>query len=95
MTDASRRPPDGPRTPHPSRGLWILVLLLLAPAIVVPLMVPIYDRTDPTLFGFPFFYWFQFALILVAALLTITALKVSWVADRRDREARRDRGADR
>ncbi len=95
MTDS---PP--PRTSgHPpgrtaSPRLWLLILLLLAPAVVVPLLVPIYDRTEPTLFGFPFFYWFQFALIPVAAGLTIAALLISHVADRRDREAH-DRRTDR
>ena len=29
--------------------------------------------TDPTLFGFPFYYWFQFALILLAVALTVPA----------------------
>ena len=99
MTDASRRPPDGPRTAHPSHRLWVLIVALLAPAIVIPLLVPLYDRTDPTLFGFPFFYWFQFALIPAAALLTITALQLSRIADRRERAARagqpRNGGADR
>jgi hypothetical protein len=52
---------------------WTLVLVLLAPAIVLPLLVPIYDRATPELFGFPFYYWFQFALIPLAALLTSTA----------------------
>ena len=88
MTDASRRPPDGPRAPHPSRRLWILILALLAPAVVVPLLVPLFDRAEPTLFGFPFFYWFQFAMIPAAAVLTISALQLSRVADRRDRAAR-------
>ena len=44
---------------------WTLIVLLLAPAVVVPLLVPLYDRIDPELFGFPFFFWFQLALIPV------------------------------
>ncbi len=52
---------------------WILAVLLLSPAIVVPLLVPIYDSPDPELFGFPFFYWFQLALILAAVVLTAVA----------------------
>ena len=77
-----------------SRGLWILVYVLLAPAVVVPLLVPIYDKTDPTLFGFPFFYWFQFALIIGASVLTLLALVVSQRAEARDRAERRKGGAD-
>jgi hypothetical protein len=69
-----------------SRGRWALVCLLLAPAIVLPLWVSLYDREDPTLFGFPFFYWFQFALILMAVCLTVPAYRLALGADRLDRE---------
>jgi len=60
--------------------------VLLAVGIVVPLLVPIYDSETPTLFGFPFFYWFQFALILLAAVCTLLAYGLSRVADRRRSE---------
>ena len=59
------------------RARWTLVLVLLTPAVVLPLLVGIYDRTDPELFGFPFFYWFQFALIPVAAILTSAAYRLT------------------
>jgi CBS domain containing-hemolysin-like protein len=52
---------------------WTIVVVLLIPAIVLPLLVGIYDRNDPELWGFPFYYWFQFLLIPVAAVLTTTA----------------------
>ncbi|SRR6478735_4198135 len=77
------RPPASP-----SRGLWILIVVLLAPAVLLPLWVPLYNRTDPELNGWPFFYWFQMALIPVATLLTVIAFALSRIADRRDREAR-------
>ena len=69
-----------------SRGRWTLIGLLLAPAVVLPLWVPLYDREDPTLFGFPFFYWFQFALILVSVCLTVPAYRLAQGADRLDRQ---------
>ncbi|HET8666077.1 MAG TPA: DUF3311 domain-containing protein [Nocardioides sp.] len=72
-----------------STGLWVLIVVLLIPPVVVPLWVPLYARTDPTLWGFPFFYWFQFLLILCSAILTIVAYGLSVIADRKDREARR------
>ncbi len=50
--------------------------VLLAVAIVVPLLVGVYDREDPTLFGFPFFYWFQFLLIPFASLATYVAFRL-------------------
>ncbi len=52
---------------------WTVVTVLLIPAIVLPLLVGIYSRTDPELWGFPFFFWFQFLLIPVAAILTTCA----------------------
>ena len=46
-----------------STARWTLIVVLLAPAVALPLAVPLYDSEDPTLFGFPFFFWFQMALI--------------------------------
>jgi hypothetical protein len=43
-------------------------LLLLIPLLW--LITPIYNHTDPTLFGMPFFYWFLIAGIPVAAICT-------------------------
>jgi hypothetical protein len=64
-------------TRRPSNGLWVLIVVILLPAVVLPLWVPLYDKTDPTLFGFPFFFWFQFALIPVAAVLTTAAYQLT------------------
>ena len=43
------------------------LLLLLAPCVVA-LWAPLYNVATPELFGMPFFYWFQLALIPVSAL---------------------------
>jgi hypothetical protein len=32
--------------------------------------VPFYNRLEPTLFGFPFFYWFQLGWIFVSMIIT-------------------------
>ncbi|HEY4266094.1 MAG TPA: DUF3311 domain-containing protein [Micropepsaceae bacterium] len=45
-----------------------LLWLLLVPMIV--LYVPLYNTIEPTLFGFPFFYWFQLAWIFVSMIIT-------------------------
>ena len=76
--------------PHqsPSRNLWILITVLLIPPVVVPLWVPLYDKVDPRLNGWPFFYWFQMALIIFATVMTVIAFSLSHIADRKDREAR-------
>lgn len=71
-----------------TRATWVVVGLLLAVAIVLPLLVNIYDREEPTLIGFPFYYWFQFLLVPVAAVLTFIAFKLSQSATARDRRAR-------
>ena len=80
MSDPAHRSPG-----HASRGIWILILALLTPAVVIPLLVPLYARAEPSFAGFPFFYWFQFLLICCAAVITITAFYLSELAGRRDR----------
>jgi hypothetical protein len=71
-----------------SRPLWVVVGVLLVPPIVVPLLVGIYARESPALWGFPFYYWFQFLLIPCAAAFTVAAYYVAKEAVRRDRVAR-------
>jgi uncharacterized membrane protein len=43
--------------------------LLLVPIVVV-LLVPIYNRVEPTLFGWPFFYWMQLAFVALGVATT-------------------------
>ena len=69
-----------------SRALRIVIGVILIPCIVVPLLVGIYDQTDPTLFGFPFFFWFQFLLIIVVTSLTGFCYWLSLIAERKTRE---------
>ena len=88
MSDS--RPPAS-RAPSGSRGLWIAIVVILAPAIIVPLWVPLYDKVEPRFNGWPFFFWFQMALIPFATALTVIAFVLSRVADRRDRRARGQR----
>jgi hypothetical protein len=74
------------RARRSSTWLWALIVAILAPAVVLPLVVPIYAKTDPELWGFPFFYWFQMLLVLVAVVCVAVAYWLSLIADRRDRE---------
>ena len=78
---------DTPRPGTATRGRWFVICLLLAPAVIVPLLVPLYDSEEPTLFGFPFYFWFQLALIPAAVVLTAIAFYLAVGADRSDREA--------
>lgn len=50
-------------------------LLLILPFIV--LLTPIYNRETPALFGMPFFYWFQFALIALGVASTIVVYRMT------------------
>jgi hypothetical protein len=47
----------------------IVVSGILLLTIVVPLLVSTYDRRDPELFGFPFFYWYQLIWVFICAAL--------------------------
>jgi hypothetical protein len=71
-----------------SRPLWIVIAILLLAAALPPLWVGLYDKEDPTLWGFPFYYWFQFALIPYAVVLTVIAFYLTKEATRRDRLAK-------
>ena len=51
---------------------WLLVLPLLA-----TLIPPLYNRLQPTLFGIPFFYWYQLAAISVGVITTLIVYRVS------------------
>jgi hypothetical protein len=46
-----------------------VALLLILPFIGL-LWIPFYAQSEPSLFGFPFFYWYQLAWVPVTALLT-------------------------
>src|SRR5215217_1708433 len=90
MSTASGPPLDGATeqvAPHRSdRSPWNWLLLV---GIVLPLLVPIYNRVEPTLFGWPFFYWFQLLLVGVGVITTSLVYR----ATRRsgaDRAAARD-----
>jgi hypothetical protein len=46
---------------------------LLAIPMIMPLLVPLYNRIEPRLFGLPFFYWYQLACVVIA-IATVTAV---------------------
>jgi hypothetical protein len=51
---------------------WLLII-----PIVMPLLVPLYNRIDPTLFGLPFFYWYQIgcgviSTVVISFVYTVT-----------------------
>ncbi len=69
----SEAPTRGPARPMP----YVIAGILLAIAIIAPLLVPLYARADPPLFGLPFFYWYQILSVFIEAfILWITYLIV-------------------
>jgi uncharacterized membrane protein len=68
-------PPTEDVAPHRSdRSPWNWLLPI---PIVLPLLVPLYNRVEPTLFGWPFFYWFQLALVGVGVLTTVVVYRMT------------------
>jgi hypothetical protein len=49
--------------------------LLFAPCLLA-LWAPLYNATQPVLFGFPLFYWFQLLLIPISALTIFAADRI-------------------
>jgi hypothetical protein len=59
--------------------------VLLAIPVLALLIVPFYASEDPHLWGFPFFYWYQFLWVFLASGFTWAAFKVIDNARRGDR----------
>ncbi|KTC68920.1 hypothetical protein Lbir_2453 [Legionella birminghamensis] len=61
------------------RWYWLLLIPNLA---VLPL--PWYNRLNPTLFGMPFFYWYQLLWIFLGAIIVAI---VYWMTEDSDTES--------
>jgi len=48
------------------RSGWVYLLILPYLGLCFP---QIYARSTPALWGFPFFYWYQFAWVIIASAL--------------------------
>lgn len=57
----------------PAKGPLVGAGVCLVVAIVLPLLVWTYAKTDPKLWGIPFFFWYQFVLVFVSVALTSVA----------------------
>jgi hypothetical protein len=56
--------------PGPSklkRSVWYVILFV---PFFTAIWVPLFNRMEPSFCGIPFLYWFQFVLIIVAAIVT-------------------------
>ena len=57
-------------------GTAVTAGVLLAIPVLALMIVPIYASEDPHLWGFPFFYWYQFLWVFLASGFTYAALRV-------------------
>jgi hypothetical protein len=64
-------------------------LLLVIPFVAL-LWVPFYNRLDPTLFGIPFFYWYQFLWVPLTSLIILLVHHMTAPADGANGGARDD-----
>jgi Protein of unknown function (DUF3311) len=68
MKPATQSPSSSRRAFNP----WYLLLILPYLGLCFP---SLYARATPTLFGFPFFYWYQFSWVVLASLLIAIVYK--------------------
>ena len=71
-----------PEQRQPTFRAWYLLLLLPFIGLLWP---PLYARVEPRLWGFPFFYWYQFLWVPVAAVLTAVVYRMTTPRDGGDR----------
>lgn len=78
MTYTDPTPPptqDGPVHARQGVAYGAAAVLLIAPFVAL-LWVTSYAKDEPRLWGFPFFYWYQFLWVLLSALFTYTAYRL-------------------
>ncbi len=64
---ARQQPGATDRSGYGDRSPWNWLLLV---PLVVTLVPALYNRARPELFGIPFFYWYQLAVITVGVVCT-------------------------
>lgn len=78
----SDRPRPAPATGRRRRAVVLGVLGVLP--VVATLAVPVYSEIEPRVAGFPLFYWYQFAcLVLTAVCLGLALVVVRAPSDER------------
>ena len=50
--------------------------LLLVPILLV-IWPPLFNKISPTLFGIPFFYWYQLAVIPISVICTVLVYRAT------------------
>jgi len=58
----------------PTNRKWLLLLTI---PFIALLSTPVFSRLDPVIWGFPFFYWYQFLWIPLSAAITFLVYRKS------------------
>ena len=74
-----------PGVPHTDKPKMVAAGILLLIPIVALMAVPSYAKTDPELFGFPFFFWYQFLWVFLCSAMTWAAYLLTLSARRGSR----------
>jgi membrane protein implicated in regulation of membrane protease activity len=67
---------DHDTVPPANKGLLVLAGILLAIPMIALAWVGSYAKEDPVLWGFPFFFWYQFLWVFLCSALTYTAYRL-------------------
>jgi hypothetical protein len=81
-TPGSQGIAGNPAPRRSDRSPWNWLLLI---PIVVPLIVPLYNAVEPTLWGWPRFYWLQLLFVVLGVATTSLVYRMT----RRSPEERR------
>jgi len=74
---------------HPALRWSNWNLLLLVPLVM--LITPVFNRDEPRLLGFPFFYWYQFLWVPIGVIcVAIVYVKTKHITGPVDRDAPKD-----
>ena len=63
--------------PPTDKGKMALAGVLLVIPIIALLWVPSYAKEGPALWGFPFFFWYQFLWVFICSGMTYTAYRLT------------------
>jgi hypothetical protein len=66
--------PEAVPVARSDRSPWNWLLLI---PIVLPVLTPLFNHDSPRLWGFPTFYWLQFAFIVVGVVTTTVVYQLT------------------
>ena len=83
MSNEGQHPSPNSVPPPLPWGVRLTAGVLLLIPVLALVIVPIYARTPPRVWGMPFFYWYQFAWVFLAAAFTFSTYLLIRSARRR------------